>query len=218
MLVAYRSDAQRLADTYGLNLAEQLRFAVGTMLAVGALAKVEGDSLTEAQFKLLANRLLRFYPGIGELQFSPYGVVKFLHSYSGKSTPPGLSLFHHQLLASGSRTTIRAYPDRLATTPGPQQLVGGDLEVIIRHPVFITAAPRILPLNETRTGGPLGCATEEKAEANCYFPGPDEDGETRTHFYAFATALSRLTKLLEPVGLERLTNEGYACRLARTTK
>ncbi|KAJ1639735.1 hypothetical protein T492DRAFT_934135 [Pavlovales sp. CCMP2436] len=96
MLVAYRSDAQRLADTYGLNLAEQLRFAVGTMLAVGALAKVEGDSLTEAQFKLLANRLLCFYPGIGELQFSPYGVVKVPPSpFPTTLTPPTDARLRH---------------------------------------------------------------------------------------------------------------------------
>ncbi|KAJ1622886.1 hypothetical protein T492DRAFT_1148854 [Pavlovales sp. CCMP2436] len=211
LLVADRSNVQRLADSYALNLAEQLRAAVGTTLAVGALAKVEGDSLSEAHFILLATRLLRFYPGIGELQFSPYGVIKFSHSYSGKATAPGLSLFHQNLLAPGSRATIRAYPDRLATTPGPQELVDGDLAVIIRHPIFTTVAPRTLPLNETYVDplgrgadAELGCATEEEAEANCYFSGPDEDGQTGTHFYAFATALARMDRLFEPVGLKSL--------------
>jgi hypothetical protein len=35
-----------------------------------------------------------------------------------------------------------------------------------------------------RGNAELGCATDEDAEANCYFPGPDEDGQTGTHFYA----------------------------------
>ncbi|KAJ1627106.1 hypothetical protein T492DRAFT_842599, partial [Pavlovales sp. CCMP2436] len=221
LLVADRSNVQRLADSYALNLAEQLRAAVGTTLAVGALAKVEGDSLSEAHFILLATRLLRFYPGIGELQFSPYGVIKFSHSYSGKATAPGLSLFHQNLLAPGSRATIRAYPDRLATTPGPQELVDGDLAVIIRHPIFTTVAPRTLPLNETYVDplgrgadAELGCATEEEAEANCYFSGPDEDGQTGTHFYAFATALARMDRLFEPVGLKSLhIDHGYEWQL-----
>jgi diguanylate cyclase (GGDEF)-like protein len=109
--------------------------ALSATYALAALVR-QGNG-TVANFEIVANQMLPFYPGVAALALAPKGVVRSIVPLAGNEQSVGHDMLHDPARAKES---MRARDSGLLTLAGPFNLVQGGLGAVARLPVFFDGA------------------------------------------------------------------------------
>ena len=131
--VASRQTALAHATTQANLINERLDGALSATYALAAVLRQYDYQPDYAWFEPFASELLRYHPGVSNLQFSPGGVTRFIVPLAGNEKAIG-----HNLLLNNLRNkeALQAIATRQLTLAGPFELVQGGTGIAGRLPVF----------------------------------------------------------------------------------
>ncbi len=127
-----RSRAADLAADHAQTLQLGLQQTFTATYALAALLR-QGDGVV-LDFEVVANELLRFYPGIAALALSPGGIISQVAPLKDNESSLGFDQFRDEIQ---SAEAIKARDTRQLTLAGPLKLAQGGWGVVARLPVFL---------------------------------------------------------------------------------
>mmetsp|Transcript_47349 Transcript_47349/g.122345 ORF Transcript_47349/g.122345 Transcript_47349/m.122345 type:complete len:432 (-) Transcript_47349:466-1761(-) len=177
-----RRRIQAAAIPYAESLRVSVESNVGAAFALAAMFGVDEvmTNVTRTNFDTVAEALLKTTRGITNLQVAPCAIVAQIHPLAGSEAAIGHNLVQDPDRALSTLDTIAA---RRLTFIGPLTLLQGGTAIVGRVPIY---------LSDQNSSQDARCAFN--------FYGLPTPGD----FWGFATMLSTLDDLLQPVHLDEL--------------
>ncbi|MBT0663632.1 response regulator [Geobacter pelophilus] len=128
----HRQAVAELTNQVADDLHDNLNRSLSSTYALAAVIRQNNGNI--ANFPQLATEMLTLYPGIGNLQIAPKGIVSQIVPLAGNEKAIG-----HNLLEDTKRNkeALQAVQTRALTLAGPFELIQGGKATIGRLPIFL---------------------------------------------------------------------------------
>ena len=132
--VEMRHGALTRATTQANLVNERLEGALSSTYALATVLRQYNYTPDYAWMEPFARELLRYHPGVSNVQFSPGGVTRFVVPLAGNEKAIGNNLL---LNSKRNKEALQAVASRQLTMAGPFELVQGGMGVVGRLPIFV---------------------------------------------------------------------------------